>query len=132
VVAGEVGGIAGPAETRMPAFLAHVTVEPGASIALEVCACHEAGAYVIDGEGSFGPAGATRAAAGELVVYADTGGELAATNEGARPLELMLLGGAPAEGPLVFHGPFVMNSLEQARAAEIAYRTGRMGSLAEA
>ena len=43
----------------------------------------------------------------------------------------MLLGGAPAEGPLVFHGPFVMNSVEQVRAAEIAYRTGRMGALAE-
>ena len=44
----------------------------------------------------------------------------------------MLLGGAPAEGPLVFHGPFVMNSVEQVRAAEIAYRTGRMGTLADA
>jgi redox-sensitive bicupin YhaK (pirin superfamily) len=42
----------------------------------------------------------------------------------------MLLGGAPAEGPLVFHGPFVMNSVDQVRAAEIAFRTGRMGSLA--
>jgi redox-sensitive bicupin YhaK (pirin superfamily) len=132
VVAGEVAGIAGPAETLMPAFLAHASVDPGASIALEVAACHEAAAYVMDGEGSFGPAGTTRASAGELVVYADTGGELAATNEGARPLELLLLGGAPAEGPLVFHGPFVMNSVEQARAAEVAYRTGRMGVLAEA
>ena len=40
-------------------------------------------------------------------------------------------GGAPAEGPLVFHGPFVMNSVDQVRAAEIAYRTGRMGALEE-
>ena len=39
-------------------------------------------------------------------------------------------GKAPAEGPLVFHGPFVMNSVDQVRAAEIAYRTGRMGQLA--
>lgn len=131
VVAGEVAGVAGPAETFMPAFLAHLSVDPGASIAVEVAACHEAAAYVIDGEGTFGAAGTTHASAGELVVYADTGGELAATNEGAGPLELMLLGGAPAEGPLVFHGPFVMNSLEQARAAEIAYRTGRMGALPE-
>jgi hypothetical protein len=84
------------------------------------------------GAGPCGPAGATRASAGELVVFADSGGELAATNEGARPLELMLLGGAPVEGPLVFHGPFVMNSVEQARAAEVAFRTGRMGALAEA
>jgi redox-sensitive bicupin YhaK (pirin superfamily) len=42
----------------------------------------------------------------------------------------MLLGGAPAEGPLLFHGPFVMNTVEQLRAAETAYRNGQMGQLA--
>jgi redox-sensitive bicupin YhaK (pirin superfamily) len=51
-------------------------------------------------------------------------------NAGSAPLKVLLLGGAPAEGPLVFHGPFVMNSVDQVRAAEIAFRTGRMGSLA--
>ena len=40
-------------------------------------------------------------------------------------------GGAPAEGPLVFHGPFVMNSVEQIRAAEQAYHSGQMGVLEE-
>jgi redox-sensitive bicupin YhaK (pirin superfamily) len=44
---------------------------------------------------------------------------------------LLLLGGAPAEGTLVFHGPFVINSVEQIRYAERAYMTGRMGSLAQ-
>jgi redox-sensitive bicupin YhaK (pirin superfamily) len=48
---------------------------------------------------------------------------------GEVPLEVLLLGGTPAEGPLLFHGPFVMNTVEQVRAAEIAYRTGRMGAL---
>jgi len=42
----------------------------------------------------------------------------------------MLLGGAPAQGPLVFHGPFVMNSIEQVRYAERAYMSGNMGVLA--
>ena len=60
------------------------------------------------------------------------GGGIRVANAGDAPLELMILGGAPAEGPLVFHGPFVMNSVEQARAAEIAFRTGRMGALAAA
>jgi quercetin 2,3-dioxygenase len=53
------------------------------------------------------------------------------TNPGRAPLEAMVLGGAPAEGPLVFHGPFVMTSVDQVRSAEIAYRTGRMGVLEE-
>jgi redox-sensitive bicupin YhaK (pirin superfamily) len=54
------------------------------------------------------------------------------SNPGAATLEVLLLGGVPAEGPLVCHGPFVMNSVEQVRAAEVAYRTGRMGTLEEA
>ena len=131
VVAGTVAGVTGPAETRMPTFLAHATVEPGATLELAVAACHEAAAYVIEGEGRFGAEGEVPAGTGELAVFADGGGEVCLSNAGSVPLGVMLLGGAPAEGPLVFHGPFVMNSLEQARAAEIAYRTGRMGVLAE-
>jgi len=128
VIAGEVDGVKGPAGTLMPAFLAHVTLQPGAAVAIAIAPCHEAAAYVIEGEGDFGPG--SRAKTGELVVFADAGGTLRLGNDGVRPLEAMVLGGAPAEGPLVFHGPFVMNSIEQARAAEIAFQTGRMGTLA--
>ncbi len=131
VIAGEVSGTAGPAEALMPLFLAHAVIEPGARIALEVAPCFEAGAYVIAGEGAFGSGEGLPARAHELAVYADEGGRLEAANTGNAPLEAMFLGGAPAEGPLVFHGPFVMNSVEQVRAAEIAFRTGRMGVLAE-
>lgn len=130
VVAGEVAGTRGPAETLMPVFLAHASLEPRATVAIDIAACHEAAAYVIDGEGAFGPGGESKAATGDLVVFVNEGGALAVSNSSDGPLELMLLGGAPAEGPLVFHGPFVMNSVEQVRAAEIAFRSGRMGTLA--
>jgi len=76
--------------------------------------------------------GEPRAAKAQLAVWAAGEGRLRIANAGDAPLEAMVLGGAPAEGPLVFHGPFVMNSVEQVRAAEIAYRTGRMGTLTEA
>jgi redox-sensitive bicupin YhaK (pirin superfamily) len=132
VVAGEVSGTRGPADSLMPLFLAHATLEPGARVALEVAPCFEAGAYVIAGGGVFGAGDGLAARAGELAVYAKEGGRLEAANPGTVPLEALFLGGAPAEGPLVFHGPFVMNSVEQARAAEIAFRTGRMGQLADA
>jgi redox-sensitive bicupin YhaK (pirin superfamily) len=64
-----------------------------------------------------------------IAVLAGTQGALRVRNAGTGTLDVMVLGGAPAEGPLVFHGPFVMNSVDQVRAAEIAYRTGRMGEL---
>ena len=58
-------------------------------------------------------------------------GSITIRNRGDALAHIMLLGGAPVEGPLVFHGPFVMNSVEQIRYAEKAYMTGQMGMLAE-
>jgi redox-sensitive bicupin YhaK (pirin superfamily) len=129
VIAGELEGTQGPAETVMPTLLAHASVDAGATLELPVADCFEAAAYVVEGEGEFGGDDASRAGLGDLVVFANGGGSLRMRNTAAKRLELMVLGGAPAEGPLVFRGPFVMNSVEQIRAAEIAYRTGRMGQL---
>jgi redox-sensitive bicupin YhaK (pirin superfamily) len=127
VVAGEFAGTAGPAKTLMPLLLWHVTIAPGRTFEAAIPDGFEAGAYVIEGEARIGEA---RAATGNLAVLAGTQGGVRIENAGSSSLEVMILGGAPAEGPLVFHGPFVMNSVEQVRAAEIAYRTGRMGELA--
>lgn len=132
VIGGEFAGSAGPAQTLMPLFLWHATLEPGAVLEAPVPASFEAAAYVIDGEASLGDGGEEHATTGRLAVFDGTQELVRLANAGAGRLEVMLLGGAPAEGPLVFHGPFVMNSVEQVRAAEIAYQTGRMGSLAGA
>jgi quercetin 2,3-dioxygenase len=129
VIAGELAGARGPAQLLMPLVLAHVKLEPGASFEAAIPASFEMAAYVIAGEAR---AGDSRAATGELVLWHAEGDRVRIENAGAASLEAMLLGGAPAEGPLVFHGPFVMNSVEQVRAAEVAYRTGRMGTVEEA
>jgi redox-sensitive bicupin YhaK (pirin superfamily) len=127
VIAGELGDAKGPAATLMPAFLWHVRIDAGATFEAPIADGHEAAVYVIDGRAVVGEG--TQASTGELVVLEGTPGGLRVQNAAAVPLEIMVLGGEPAEGPLVFHGPFVMNSVDQVRAADIAYRTGRMGSL---
>ena len=66
------------------------------------------------------------------MVFENADGDIGFENASDTALDVLLLGGAPAEGPLVFHGPFVMNSVEQVRHAERAYVTGQMGVLAEA
>jgi redox-sensitive bicupin YhaK (pirin superfamily) len=126
VVGGEFAGAKGPGEALMPLLLVHATLEPGATLDEAVPGDFELGVYVIGGEAAIGEA---RAATGSLAFLEAAGERLRVTNAGSESLDLMVLGGAPAEGPLVFHGPFVMNSVEQVRAAEIAYRTGRMGHL---
>jgi quercetin 2,3-dioxygenase len=129
VVAGELDGLAGPARTRMPTLLAHLTLAPGNAFAAAWPQGFEAGVYVIEGEARVEGA-ATPLRAGQFAVLDDEGEAVRLENAGAGRLEVLLLGGAPAEGPLVFHGPFVMNSVEQVRAAERAYLGGAMGTLA--
>ena len=129
VVAGEYESHRGPADVLMPLLLWHVSLNLGASFLVDPPPGFELGAYVIDGEATF-DADAI-ASAGQLAVFADAEGAISFANTGTANLEILLLGGAPAEGPLVFHGPFVMNSIEQVRAADRAYHDGRMGALAE-
>ena len=128
VVGGEFAGATGPAKTMMPLVVAHVTVGPGAGFRAAVRRDFEMAAYVIAGSGLFGE---TRVHAGEMALWEGEAEAVEFANAGPGPLEVLVLGGTPAEGPLVFHGPFVMNNVEQVRAAEVAYRTGRMGTLAE-
>jgi redox-sensitive bicupin YhaK (pirin superfamily) len=128
VVGGELAGVKGPGETLMPLVVAHARLDAGARFEAAIPADFEMAAYVIEGSGRFGDAGAHR---GEMVIWKGDEAAIAFENAGQAPLQVMLIGGTPAEGPLVFHGPFVMNSVEQVRAAEVAYRTGRMGTLGE-
>jgi len=129
VVAGEFDGLAGPARTRMPVLLAHLTLAPGSAFEAAWPEGHEAGVYVIEGEARIAGA-ANGARIGQFAVLDNEGDAVRLENAGAGRLEVLLLGGAPAEGPLVFHGPFVLNSVEQVRAAERAYLSGAMGVLA--
>ena len=127
VIAGDFEAVHGPAVTATPTLLWHVTLEPEAVLRTAIAPGLEAGVYVIEGRARLDGG---QVAAGQLAVWG-AGGEIRLANPGGARLEAMVLGGALAEGPLVFHGPFVMNSVEQVRAAEIAYRTGRMGLLEE-
>jgi redox-sensitive bicupin YhaK (pirin superfamily) len=112
----------------MPLVVAHATLDAGARFEAAIPADFEMAAYVIEGSGRFGETGAHT---GEMVIWKGEETSIAFGNAGDGPLQVMIIGGTPAEGPLVFHGPFVMNNVEQVRAAEVAYRTGRMGTLGE-
>ncbi len=133
VIAGQSNGLQGPADVLMPLFLWHVALQPGAGWQGEIPAGMEAGVYVMAGEVLMMEDG-SKLGVGQLgIVNEDSNaGTIKLRNDGNLLAHIMVLGGAPAEGPLVFHGPFVMNSVEQIRYAEKAYLTGQMGSLAEA
>jgi quercetin 2,3-dioxygenase len=129
VIAGAIDATRGPAQTLMPLFLWHASVPAGTSLEVPLDDAFEVGAYVIEGEGRFGSGEGSPATPGQLVLFENSSGRFHVRNAADKSLEVLVFGGVPAEGPLVFHGPFVMNTVEQVRAAEVAFRTGRMGSL---
>ena len=123
VVGGTLGGVTSPAQASSPALLAHAAFGKYASIELNVPADFEVGVYVASGKAVVN---GLAAATGQLVLMASDETVLRLEAESA---DLVVLGGAPAEKPLVFHGPFVLDSVEAVRQAERDYFEGRMGAL---
>ncbi len=123
VVAGEIAGHRSPAKARSPLLLAHLRFDAAGCSRLDVPAAFEIAAYVASGEARLGQ---VHAATGTLARF-DHRGTVAVEATGAS--DVVLLGGAALGEPLVFHGPFVMDSVAAIRQADRDYFDGRMGTL---
>jgi len=128
VVGGELMGHRSPAQTLWPLLLAHVSFTARGRASLEVPAGFDLAAYVALGQARFGE---VEADAGKLVKFAREGRALEIANDLEERADVVLLGGAPFDEPMVFQGPFVMDSAAAIRRAEQDYHAGKMGALAE-
>jgi redox-sensitive bicupin YhaK (pirin superfamily) len=127
VVVGRVDDVVGPVVLATPTVFAHVQLDAGAAITLAVDPSAELGIYVLDGaiqngetNSSVGPGTLALLTPGSLVAIASTAAT--ATN-------VAILGGLPAQGPILFAGPFVMDTPERLLRARQDYLAGRMGRL---
>jgi quercetin 2,3-dioxygenase len=130
VIAGDVGGHAGPGSTHTPISLVHVSVSPGARLELPWSPDFNALVYALAGAGSVGVE-RRPIAAGQLAVFG-AGDHLAISaaseQDGSSPnLEVLVLGGRPIGEPVVAYGPFVMNTQDEIFRAIQDYRAGRLG-----
>jgi redox-sensitive bicupin YhaK (pirin superfamily) len=134
VIAGEVGGHAGPGSTHTPIALVHATLSPGASITVPWRSDFNALAYVLGGKGVVGSAAQNHGRpieSGQLAVFGN-GDSLtitaAAKQESRSPdLDVLILGGRPIREPVVAYGPFVMNSKAEVIQAFEDFQAGRLG-----
>ncbi|MCX6023336.1 MAG: pirin family protein [Chloroflexi bacterium] len=132
LIAGELGGQAGPGVTWTPITYAHASVTAGAPLQIPWRADFTAMVYVLSGSGTvgqdrrplregqlavFGPGDA-------LTLQADT-----VQDSRSPSLEILLLGGKPIQEPVIFYGPFVMNTHDEIAQAISDFRTGRMGTI---
>lgn len=127
LIAGEVGGFSGPGVTHTPITYAHVTLAPGAQLAVPWSPAFSAMAYVLTGRGSVGHE-ARPVEDGQLIVFGP--GDhivVAAADRTAEPLDVLLLGGLPIHAPIAHYGPFVMNTRAEIIQAIEDYEAGRLG-----
>lgn len=106
LLAGQFNSHSGPITLAQPALLAHVKAT--AATTLEIPANYDMGLYHLTGQ-----------------IDILSPGETVMILEG----ECILLGGEPAEEPLLFGGPFVMDTPENLQRAQRDYYNGRMGTL---
>ncbi|TAM89756.1 MAG: pirin family protein [Jatrophihabitans sp.] len=130
IIAGSIGGYAGPGSTHTPITVAHATVQPGAQLSLPWDPQYNALGYVLAGNGYAGAEGRP-VHGGQLVVFG-AGDRLtfraADAQDSNKPaLELYLLGGRPIREPVAHYGPFVMNTREELIQAMEDYQSGRLG-----
>jgi quercetin 2,3-dioxygenase len=125
VIAGDVGGHAGPGSTYTPITLVHATLAPGASLTLPWRKDFNALAYILAGDGTVG-AERRPITMGQLAVYGpgDTITVAARTT-----LDAYILGGRPIREPVFAYGPFVMNTKAEVIKAFEDYQAGRLGSI---
>lgn len=127
VIAGEALGVKAAIETRTPILYQHFTLEPGASIVQPVPRAFRVFAYALSGTGRYGDE-QREIGAQRMVMFADDGDALTLA-AGADRLDVLLIGGAPLNEPIVRHGPFVMNTEDEIRQAIVDYQAGRMGEI---
>ena len=130
VVAGDVGGYAGPGETHTPISFVHATIAAGARLQLPWRDDFNALLYVLAGSGRVGPDGRP-VSGGQLVVFG-AGDHLQVTadarQDGDSPaLEVVVLGGRPIGEPVAWYGPFVMNTRAEVATAVEDFQAGRFG-----
>jgi quercetin 2,3-dioxygenase len=132
VIAGELGGHAGPGSTHSPMAMVHATLSPGARVDIPWRSDFNALVYVLGGRGTVGSDGRP-VNTGQLAVFGDGGSlSLAAdTDQESRTpnLDVLILGGRPIREPVYAYGPFVMNTKEEVAQAFEDYQAGRLGTI---
>jgi redox-sensitive bicupin YhaK (pirin superfamily) len=120
VVAGAVGGVAGPVTeiAASPLYL-DLQLAPDCEWTQPIPDGHTALAYVFEGEGVF--SGQTIGAV-KLLKFTD-GDHIQVKTENT-PVRFMLMAGAPFKEPIVPYGPFVMNTLEEIKETLAELRNG--------
>jgi len=123
VVAGTVLGVTGPVETTSPMTYAHAAMQANETIEWIPDASHTALVHVFDGEVTVND---QKVVSGQMVVFERITGavKISADVTNVKNAQVLILGGAPLNEPVVRYGPFVMNTRQEIVDAVNDYQNG--------
>jgi redox-sensitive bicupin YhaK (pirin superfamily) len=125
VIAGEFGGMKGPAKTFTPIHVWDLRAIRGREIDLPVPEGYTTILVVLRGGISADGSETIQSAEAGLFDRAGESIKIKTTDE----TTALLLSGEPIDEPIVGQGPFVMNTSEEIRQAIVDYTSGKMGHL---
>jgi redox-sensitive bicupin YhaK (pirin superfamily) len=126
IIAGDFGGVKGPAQTFTPINVWDVALNRDADVALDLPEGHTAMLVVLTGHVTVN--GAQGAGEAEMILMGRDG--RGATVHADGDTKLLVLTGEPIDEPIVGYGPFVMNSEAEIRQAIDDFNSGRFGRIA--
>lgn len=126
VIAGESLGKKATIETRTPIMYLDITLSPGGAFSQPVPQNYDGFVYIWRGSGKIG-SGNTEVGTYQMALLGEGSNiNMTANNDGCR---LLLIAGEPIKEPVVWHGPFVMNTREQIDQAIADYQAGKLGEI---
>ena len=132
IIAGDALGTRAITETRIPIIYVHFTLQPGTRTVLSVPKEYNTFAYVVGGQGQFGPNNNQKEVhRSQMVIFENNGDQIQvkASRNTRSPFDILIIGGTPINEPIARYGPFVMNTKEEVYQAIQDYNDGLMGSV---
>ncbi|CAM3003175.1 pirin family protein [Paenibacillus sediminis] len=128
VFSGSSNGVAANTLNHVPVTIVEIILEPGASMTQDLPSSYNGFIYVVNGEGYFG-AEETKGKKQQVLWLgsASEGSESEVTIRAQQKLHAFLVAGEPIGEPVVQHGPFVMNTIEEIKQAFDDYNSGNFG-----
>lgn len=127
IVAGTYKSVKGPAITATELTAMTAYFKAGAETTLSFPSSFVASVYLLDGELIVNN---DRSVEKEHLVVFDNAGD-SFTIKATEDSKLLILAGEPINEPMISHGPFVMNSIEEINEAIDDYEAGKMGVLTQ-
>ena len=125
VIAGEFLGALGAAHTFTPMQVVDLAIQAGTSVRLPAHVGWNTALVILKGKAQINQEHAAHEA--QLVVFSQEGDALVI--DAKEDVQALLLSGLPLDEPIVGHGPFVMNTMDEIKQAFVDFQSGGFGRM---